>query len=485
MATRVRSYSKINLGLAIGPVRADGFHGLATLYQTLALHDVVTVEAQGTGNREQGTGDSRGPTSQKRDAHPSQQAPTPANKFAGDPGAGRGPRDVGHPTPGESRITLTTNHPQVPADERNTAWKMVARALQRMGVAAEVKIHIEKELPVQGGLGAGSANAAAALLGLERELGMALPEAERMELAAEVGSDVPLFLVGGAVLGLGRGEVVSPMPDLPATWCVVAVPEVGVSTPRAFQEWDGLCRERGSGNREQGGAEEDPGLKPPAFERGYRGLKPAATPGGRPPDTGQETGDCGRGSLFPDPCSLPPGLTSPAQPDRLEELSHVYASVFGGDPWAEQTSDTSGIVGHRQGLSGSETKQGGLGEISKTSEQGSAPNDLAGNILLALVRTGIENDFEQVVFSQVPLLREIKHELMGPPADGLREGRPDDSSGKALYVALSGSGSALFGLYRSEADARAAQLRVQAFGCKAILTETLPRREYWRTMFAE
>ena len=65
-------------------------------------------------------------------------------------------------------------------------------------------------------------------------------------MAAEVGSDVPLFLVGGAVLGTGRGEVVAAMPDLPATWCVVAVPEVGVSTPRAFQEWDGLCGERGA-----------------------------------------------------------------------------------------------------------------------------------------------------------------------------------------------------------------------------------------------
>src|ERR1035441_10484470 len=267
MATRVRSYSKINLGLAIGPGRADGFHGLATLYQTLAMHDVGTVEARFTGIHGKvptlsprtgdkdgapphGPGDSREPTSQNR--------------------------DVGHPSSNETRITLTTNHAQVPADERNTAWKMVERALQRMGVTAEVKIHIEKELPVQGGLGAVSANAAAALLGLERELGMALPEAARMELAAEVGSDVPLFLVGGAVLGLGRGEVVSPMPDLPATWCVVAVPEVGVSTPRAFQEWDGLCEKRGTGNRKQG------------------------------------TDECG-------------GLTLPAQPDRLEELSHVYA----------------------------------------------------------------------------------------------------------------------------------------------------------------
>jgi len=173
-------------------------------------------------------------------------------------------------------------------------------------------------------------------------------------------------------------------------------------------------------------------------------------------------------------------LTSPVRPDRLEELSHVYASVFG-----PQTSDTSGIVRSRQDSFNSETKQGGLEGQSFTSEQGSRWNDLAGNTLLALVRTGIENDFEQVVFPQYPLLREIKHELMGPPADGLREGRPDDLSGNALYAALSGSGSALFGLYRSEADARAAQQRVQASGCKAFLTETLPRREYWRTMFAE
>lgn len=396
---RVRSYSKVNLGLAIGPVRADGFHGLATLYQTLALHDLVTIEARQL---------------------------APGERFEV-----RGSRE-GRP----SRITLTTNHPGVPTDERNTAWKIVELALARMGVAAEVTIRIQKELPVQGGLGAGSANAAAALIGLERELGMALPEPERLALAAEVGSDVPLFLIGGAVLGVGRGELVSAMPDLPRTWCVVAVPEVGVSTPRAFQEWD-QRQVRGSGFGVRGSAE----------------------------------------------------LTSPVEPDRLEELSHVVASVLGvrefsEGPGAGQASDTSGIVRSRQGISSSETKQGGLGEQRFTSEQG-AQNGLAGNTLLALVRTGIENDFEQVVFPQYPLLREIKHELMGPPADGLREGRPDDSSGKALYAALSGSGSALFGLYGSERDARAAQQRVQASGCKAMVTETLPRAEYWARMFAE
>src|ERR1700722_8976957 len=190
MATQVRSYSKINLGLAIGPVRADGFHGLTTLYQTLDLHDRVTVSARRSAGRT------------------------------------------------ETRISLTTNHPFVPRDGRNTAWRMVERCLARLGVAAEVEIHIEKKLPVQGGLGAGSANAAAALLGLERELGMALPGVERLRLAGEIGSDVPLFLRGGAVMGVGRGELVAPMPDLPRTFCVVAVPGVGVSSPMGYEEWD-------------------------------------------------------------------------------------------------------------------------------------------------------------------------------------------------------------------------------------------------------
>src|ERR1700753_3385748 len=110
------------------------------------------------------------------------------------------------PSGSETRIRLTTNHPFVPRDGRNTAWRMVERCLARLGIAAGGELDIEKRLPVQGGMGAGSANAAAALLGLERELGVALPGVERLKLAAEVGSDVPLFLLGGAVLGLGSAE---------------------------------------------------------------------------------------------------------------------------------------------------------------------------------------------------------------------------------------------------------------------------------------
>jgi 4-diphosphocytidyl-2-C-methyl-D-erythritol kinase len=102
------------------------------------------------------------------------------------------------------------------------------------------------------------------------------------------------------------------------------------------------------------------------------------------------------------------------------------------------------------------------------------PGDLAENPLLTLVRTGIENDFEEVVFQEHPSLRSTKRDLVGDSSV------PEGS--RAIYAALSGSGSALFGLYRSMADARAAQQRVQSSGTQALLTETLPRPEYWRTM---
>jgi len=376
MATRVRSYSKINLGLAIGPVRPDGFHGLTTLYQTLDLHDFVTVTA-----RRLGTG-------------------------------------------ADTRISLTTNHPFVPRDVRNTAWRMVEQCLARLGVAAEVELHIEKSLPVQGGMGAGSANAAAALLGLERELGVALPGVERLRLAAEIGSDVPLFLLGGAVLGLGRGEQVVPMPDLPRMYCVVAVPSVGVSTPAAFKEWDARRAAEGAGV------------------------------------TGEPMSLTSAGVRASE-------LTSPSKVDRLQELSLAYASLSAKT--GDSKPGTSGIVRDHN----PEKKRDLPHE-----NQADAMNDLAENTLLALVRTGIgngvlQNDFEEVVFPQYPSLRITKRQLMGSDLDG-----------SAIYAALSGSGSALFGLYRSELDAKAARQRVQSSGVQAFLTETLPRAEYWDRMFA-
>ncbi len=334
MPTAVRSHAKINLGLGIGAPRLDGFHGLVTLYQTLELHDWVTVSARWA------------------DA---------------------------------TTIRLTSNERRVPLDARNTAWKMVELALSALAITADVYIHIEKQLPIQGGLGAGSANAVAALVGLESELGVSPGTnpgwlSERLRHAAEVGSDVPLFLIGGAVLGLDRGQQVFPMPDLEETWCVVAIPVVGVSTPQAFRDWDALCARE--------------------------------------------------------------GLTAEASDAKLNELSRVYAaSLAGGEAW----DGSSGVLG--------------LAE------------DLAGPQVSALVRTGIANDFEQVVFPQHPLLSEIKRTLAAP-------GTPE----AALHASLSGSGSALFGLYRGQGDAEAARERLRAISVQSLLTRTLPRPAYWREM---
>ena len=379
MPTRVRSYSKINLGLAIGGPREDGFHSLCTLYQTLALHDFVTVSARRVG--------------------------------------------------GATRIAIRSNDARVPTDSRNTVWKMASAALEAAGVQAEVTVQIEKALPIQGGMGAGSANAAAALLGLERELDLCLAPERRMQVAARVGSDVPLFLLGGTVLGADRGQVVEPVGAVTLGGreqiaCVMALPRIGVSTPAAFREWDRRWSEDHS----------------PEFADG--------------------------------------GLHDGPVRDTIKELSRAYAScVLRGS-----SSGASGILPDSSSSvhpdSYPEKLQGFLHQQldGRSSESGDeVEDDLAGNSLLALVRTGIENDFESVVFPQYPSLREIKRHLMGTPG----------VSGNAVYAALSGSGSALFGLYRSDEDAKAAQQRLQQHGVEALVTQTMPRPLYWSEMFAE
>src|SRR5262249_27551945 len=154
---------KINLGLHIGPSRADGFHELLTVYQTIGLHDFVRVSV------------------------------------------GRG-----------SGIEIQSDDPRVPRDETNTCYRIVEKAMVALRAKGRVVIEIEKRLPVQGGLGGASGNAVAALIALEQALKKSLAPAERLRIAAEVGSDLPLFLVGGTVLGVGRGEQVYPLPDFPA-----------------------------------------------------------------------------------------------------------------------------------------------------------------------------------------------------------------------------------------------------------------------------
>jgi len=321
MPVAVRSFAKINIGLEIGPRRSDGFHSLRTVYQTVALHDRLRVEVvRGTG------------------------------------------------------IEIRSKDRRVPCGESNTCWRMAERAMKALKARGRVVIHVEKALPVQGGLGGASSNAVATLLALEREVGKRLPPKERLRLAAEVGSDLPLFLIGGTVLGMGRGEEVYPLEDLPALDCVIVTPELGVSTPQAFADLDTFREKTGK-------------------------------------------------------------LTAASGSDKLNGSSRA---VFA---W----------------LSGSST-----GVPAKGS------GDRAEALLLDLVRAGIENDFESVVFPQHPELLDVKRAL--------------ERAG-AAYASLSGSGSTVYGLFKSRELARKAATRVSAEGMPAVATRTLTRQEYWRRLF--
>jgi len=339
MTVTVRSFAKINLGLRIGVPRADGFHELLTVYQAIGLHDVIRISV------ERGNG-----------------------------------------------IEILCKDPRVPTDESNTCFRILDKAMRALRVKGRVIIEIEKRLPVQGGLGGASANAVATLVGLERALKKNLPAAEKLRIAAEVGSDLPLFLVGGTVLGVGRGELVYPLEDLPTVACVVVTPELGVSTPKAFAAWDRLC----------GGA------------------------GGQPRAAVPTQGKLIRSSLGK--------LTASNPSDRMNELSRGL-SAWLSEPYAGAPF--------------------GRGR--------------AENPLLELVRAGIENDFEQVVFPEYPELSSGKRAL-------LRAG--------AKYASLSGSGSALYGLFASRAAAVLATAKLRKQGWAAQTTATLPRRAYWKRIVA-
>ena len=369
MPVTVRSFAKINLGLRIGPARPDGFHELLTVYQTIGLHDVIRVRV------ERGTG-----------------------------------------------IEIRCADPRVPRDESNTCFRTVERAMTALRTKGRAVIEIEKRLPVQGGLGGASANAVATLLALERAVRKYLTQSEKLRIAADVGSDLPLFLVGGAVLGVGRGEQVYPLPDFPATACVVVTPEIGVSTPKAFAEWDRFCG---------AGAPAREGL-PPMSDEEISNKRPA------------------------EPCSAWTGEGARPHPGSGGLPTNSKLTVL-------TTSDRMNLLGYSLSAWLSELYSSAP---SHRLERGGR----AGNPLLRLDRAGIENDFEQVVFPEYPKLGEAKGALV-------RAG--------AKYASLSGSGSTLYGMFASRQAADSAVTRLRKAGWAAQVASTLTRAAYWRRMWAE
>jgi 4-diphosphocytidyl-2-C-methyl-D-erythritol kinase len=179
-ALRLRSYAKVNLGLEVLGLRDDGYHELRTLFQTIDLHDDIVLR----------------------------------------------PRPRG--------ITVRCDHPLVPTDSTNLAAR-AAEALRAYGrVSGGVEIEIRKRIPVGGGLGGGSSNAAAVLLGLDRLWKTGLGPDGLHRLARRLGADVPYFLLGGTALGLSRGDEVYPLRRQLRAHVVVVEPGIHVATARVF-----------------------------------------------------------------------------------------------------------------------------------------------------------------------------------------------------------------------------------------------------------
>jgi len=184
-AVRVSAYAKINLSLRVLGVRPDGYHDLRTIFQSIALHDTLTVRAR------------------------------------------------------RGAFALECDDPACPADETNLVWRaaeQVWAAAGRRGTLRDVEIRIAKRIPLKSGLGGGSSDAAAAL----RALGSLwrVKDAPLREVASRLGADVPYFLEGGTVLGLDRGDLLYPLVDYSVAWVTLVVPSFGVSTVDAYRWWD-------------------------------------------------------------------------------------------------------------------------------------------------------------------------------------------------------------------------------------------------------
>jgi 4-diphosphocytidyl-2-C-methyl-D-erythritol kinase len=184
----VRVPAKINLHLAVGPLRADGYHDLVTVFHAVSLFDEVTVAA----------------------------SDAPGIEVHGE---------------GVS---------EVPADETNLAWRAVQVLAEKADRDPDVRLVLRKGIPVSGGMAGGSADAAAALVGLSTLWKLDLSRDELSVLAAELGSDVTFALYGGTAVGTGRGEQIVPVLSRHTQHWVVALPRGGLSTPAVFRELDRL-----------------------------------------------------------------------------------------------------------------------------------------------------------------------------------------------------------------------------------------------------
>jgi 4-diphosphocytidyl-2-C-methyl-D-erythritol kinase len=183
---RIPACAKINLRLEVLGKRADGYHELRTIFQSISLHDTLRL---------------------------------------------RPSRRSGISLSIRGNETLSRE-----AIEKNLAYRAVEALRHELGVRTGVEIALDKRIPAGRGLGGGSSDAAAALLGFLRLTGKKLPPAELLQIAASLGADVPFFLYGGTALGIGRGEEIYPLPDvLPFSLLIVSPTDIQVPTADAYR----------------------------------------------------------------------------------------------------------------------------------------------------------------------------------------------------------------------------------------------------------
>ncbi|MFP4081336.1 MAG: 4-(cytidine 5'-diphospho)-2-C-methyl-D-erythritol kinase [Candidatus Aminicenantes bacterium] len=181
---RIKSFAKINLGLEVISKREDGYHNIKTIFQTIDFYDVL--------------------------------------KFK---------------TIDQERIVLRGNHKSIAWDESNLIFKAAALLRQEFRPSSGIEIWVEKNIPPGAGLGGGSANAAMTLLGLDAIWGLHLEKKALVDMGRMLGADVPFFLEGGACLGVGRGDEIIPLPDLPHHFCVLALPSFSISTASVYSRF--------------------------------------------------------------------------------------------------------------------------------------------------------------------------------------------------------------------------------------------------------
>ena len=204
VSVTVRAAAKINLHLGVGPVREDGFHPLATVYQAIGLYEDVTA--------------------------------TRAEAWSVHTIA-----DAGIDPDG------------VPGDESNIAIRAGQALAAHHGLTAHrAHLEIHKGIPVAGGLAGGSADAAAALVALDRLWELDTSDEDLLAIAATLGSDVPFALIGGTAIGTGRGELVAPLENNADLWWLVVPSEIGLSTPQVYRTYDDLAPADAAGDAHPG-----------------------------------------------------------------------------------------------------------------------------------------------------------------------------------------------------------------------------------------